>query len=112
MNANSKVKSWLPMALCCLPGVAVVTVVVLSTAIGGASLISGPLGTGLVALAVLACPLSMGVMMWRGMRRNPTSDSSMMDCCAPGKQPSTVESDRLMALRAQRKELEREIANL
>ncbi len=111
---NAKLRKWMPIALCCLPGVAIAAIVGIGAAVSGASL-SGPLGLGLIALAMLACPLSMGLMMMRrGSNQNSTSGSSQMmaDCCAPGEQAQTVESDRLAALRARREALERELAEL
>jgi len=115
---NTKVRRWLPIALCCLPGVAIVAVVGIGAAIGGVSL-SGPLGLALIALAMLACPVSMGLMM---MRRgsNPKSASqgshTMADCCAPGEAPTASEVDsaaeRLAPLRERREALGRELAEL
>ena len=110
---NPKVKRWLPISLCCLPGVAIVAVVWLGVAISDASL-AGPLRLGLIALTMLACPVSMGLMMRRGSNRDGVSGEARMmaDCCAPDSQVSSVESDRLTALRARREALEREVAEL
>ena len=109
---NTKVRRWLPIALCCLPGVAAVVVLAIGSAAGGAAL-GGSLRLVLIAFAMLACPLSMGLMMRRGMSRDGASGShTMADCCVPGEQASTVESDRLAALRAKREALERELAEM
>lgn len=114
---NAKLRKWMPIALCCLPGVAIVALVAIGAVVSGASL-SGPLGLGLIALAVLACPLSMGLMMRRGSNQNSApGDSRMMaDCCLPGETPMASEADssagRLAALRAQREALERELAEM
>ena len=114
---NAKVKRWLPIALCCLPGVAVVAVIGIGAAASGASL-SGPLGAGLIALAMLACPISMALMMRRGSNQDATSGSSQMmaNCCAPGEASTVSEVDsaaaRLTALRERRRALERELAEL
>ena len=117
MNANTK--RWLPIALCCLPGVAVAAVVGLGVAAGGTAFgasFGGPLGLGLIALAVLACPVSMGLMMRRGSNQNAArgvgSSSMMADCCVLGEEAATMESDQLAALRARREALEREVAEL
>ena len=115
MNANTK--RWLPIALCCLPGVAVAAVVGLGVAAGGTAFgasFGGPLGLGLIALVMLACPISMALMMRRGSKQNTPSGSSslMVDCCLPGEQAARVESDRLATLRARREALEREVAEL
>jgi len=61
--------------------------------------------TILIALAVLACPIGMGLMMWmmnRHQMGGQQGQSSM-----PG---HTSEADRLKALREQRRLLEQEIA--
>lgn len=102
----------MPIVLCCLPGVAVAAIVGVGAILGGAWL-NGPLGLGLIALAALACPISMALMM-RGAKRNtaPGNTQIMTDCCTPGDQAMSVGSDRLKALRAQREALEREVAEL
>ena len=110
---NAKVRKWMPIALCCLPGVAIAVIVGVGIAVGGAAVgssLGGPLGIGLIVLAALACPLSMYLMMRpRGSSQNATTNGSqlMADCCAPGEETS---SDRLQSLRAQRESLERELA--
>lgn len=114
---NGKIRRWLPIALCCLPGIVVAASVGIGVALGGATFgvaFGGPLGFGLLALALLACPLSMGLMMMRGASRKAAySDSTTVaDCCAPDEQNSTIESDRLTRLCARREALEREVAEL
>lgn len=111
---NTKLRKWMPIALCCLPGVAIAAAIGIGIAVGGAAVgafLGGPLGIGLIVLAALACPLSMGLMMMRkrGSSQKATSNSSqlMADCCAPGEEAS---SDRLESLRAQRESLEHELA--
>jgi len=87
-------------------------------ALGGASL-SGPLGLGLIALAVLAYPISMGLMMWRNARHISTHRAGhapmRAECCLPGEALPT-EADlsvaRLAALQARREALERELAEM
>ena len=108
-----KVKRWLPIVLCCLPGVALAVAVGLGVAAGGA-VFGGLLGASLIALAALACPLSMGWMMMRSMRRSDATGQSTptADCCMPGEQTSTLGSDPLVALHARREALEREVAEL
>ena len=111
---NTKLRKWMPIALCCLPGVAIAAILGIGIAVGGAAVgasLGGPLGIGLIVLAALACPLSMYLMMTRqrGLSQNATSNRSqlMADCCAPGEETS---SDRLESLRTQRESLERELA--
>ena len=110
---NTKLRKWIPIALCCLPGVAVAAIIAVNIALGGAAVgtsLGGPLSIGLIVLAALACPLSMYLMMRpRGSSQNATTNGSqlMADCCAPGEETS---SDRLQSLRAQRESLERELA--
>jgi hypothetical protein len=116
---NAKLRRWLPIGLCCLPGIAAVTIIGIGLIVGkaafGASL-GGPLGLGLIALALLACPLGMGLMMWRGRHAAPGSSSDMMNCCARDEALTLLESelpaDRLVALRNRREALEREVAEL
>ena len=119
---RSKIAKWLPVALCCLPGVAAAAIVGVGIAVGGSAFgasFGGPLGLGLVALALLACPLSMGLMvMRRGSNRNSASGRSQMmaDCCLPGEANTSPEAgssaERLASLRAQREALERELAEM
>ena len=111
---NAKIRKWIPIALCCLPGVAIAAIIGIGIALGGSVVgasLGGPLGIGLIVLAALACPLSMYLMMTRqrGSSRKATLNSSqlMVDCCAPGEETA---SDRLESLRTQRESLERELA--
>ena len=111
---NTKLKKWMPIALCCLPGVAIVAIIGVGIALGGSAVgvsLGGPLGISLIVLATLACPLSMGLIMMRqrGSPQKATQNDSQLiaDCCAPGEEAS---SDRLKSLRAQRESLERELA--
>jgi uncharacterized membrane protein YqjE len=101
----------------------VATVVGLSLAFGGAAVgvsFSGPLGLGLIALAMLACPVSMGVIIWRQGRSkqkaSPAAVLLMVNCCLPGETLAAIESgnpgERLAELRARREALERELAEL
>lgn len=116
---NAKLKKWLPHTLCCLPGVVAVAIVgfglIAGETVFGVSL-GGPLGLGLVALALLACPLSMGLMMWRSQRAAPGSSSSLHSCCAPDETLAAFEAalpaERLAALRERREALELQLARL
>ena len=112
---NTKLRKWMPIALCCLPGVAVAAIIGVAITLGGTTVggfLGGPLGIGLIVLAALACPLSMGLIM---MRQNTSSQQTttrnrsqlVADCCAPGEETS---ADHLAALRAQRESLEHELA--
>ena len=115
---NAKLRKWLPIALCCLPGVAVAAIVgigIAPRAVAVGTSLGGPVGLGLLVLATLACPVSMGLMMMRqrgaGQNTAPGSSATMMDCCLPG--PGEEASvDRLTALRARREALEHELAEL
>ncbi len=115
---NAKLRKWMPIALCCLPGVAVAAIVGIGIAFGGAAIgtsLGGPLGLGLLVLATLACPVSMGLMMLRQRGADPASatgnSATTMDCClpVPGEEASV---ERLTALRARREALEHELAEL
>lgn len=116
---NAKLRTWLPIGLCCLPGMAAVAIVGFGLIAGetafGTSL-GGSLGLGLVALAILACPLSMGLMMWRSRNTAPGRLSSMASCCAPDEAAAsfgaTSPAERLAALHDRREALERELAEL
>jgi len=111
---NTKLRKWMPIALCCLPGVAVAAIIGVGIALGGSMVgasLGGPLGISLIVLAALACPVSMGLMMTRqrgsGQKATHNDSQLMADCCAPGDEAS---SDRLATLRTQRESLERELA--
>ena len=112
-------KRWLPFALCCLPGVAAAAVIGIGAVVGGAAVgafLNGPLGFGLLVLAMLACPVSMGLMMRHGAKQNTASGDSvtLADCCLPGEAAPVSEagSERLADLRARREALERELAEM
>ena len=122
---KTTLRQWLPIALCCVPGIAVAVIVGVGLAAGGAALgtsFGGPLGLAIIGLAVLACPLSMGLMMLRRRRSGQNSargggaSSTMADCCLPGQGIAAAEAgapgSRLAALRAQRESLERELAEM
>lgn len=113
-------KQWLPMLFCCLPGLVLIAVWALGSAALAAAL-NGPLGISLITLALLACPLSMGLMMWRGrLRQNagaqPTAQASLMACCPPthtaADTPTKTSVERLTALQERRLILEREVVEL
>jgi len=115
---NAKLRRWLPIALCCLPGGVVVAIVgfglITGKAAFGASL-GGSLGLGLVVLAMLACPLGMGLMMWRRMKAASGGSLSMASCCMPDEvasTPAAPSAEWLATLRDRREALERELAEL
>ncbi len=125
---NYPVKQWLPIILCCLPGLGLIAIVGFSSAALGAA-VNGPLGVGLLTLALLACPLSMVWMTWRGRLHQRTAGDSivhdatgtaahapMMACCLPSQTTAVALSeapgDRLAALRERRIALEREVVDL
>ena len=105
------IRKWLPFALCCAPG-AIAALLVAGVAFGGAAFglsLNSPLGIGLLGVAMLACPVSM-IWMMRGMTRAPES-ADAMNCCAPQVDARSAVNS-LNDLRAQRTQLEREIAAL
>lgn len=113
---QARLRKWMPMALCCLPGIAVAAAVGIGLTLGGATFgawLGGPLGVGLIALALLACPISMGLMMRRrlGSQQESTGAASpaipLADCCLT---VDEVPAERVARLRARRKALEREVA--
>lgn len=102
---------WLHLAMCCAPGI-VAAMLVGAIAFGGAAFglsLNSPLGIGLLGVAMLACPVSM-ILMMRGMTRSPESTMTMACCAAQEDAESSTHS--LPALRAQRAQLERDIAAL
>ena len=114
-------RKWLPIALCCLPGLAIAGLVGTGLAAGGTALgvaFGGPLGLAVIGFAVLACPVSMGLMMLRqrgsaeksGRAAGPSL--AMADCCLPGQPQADAEAASLAALRVRRETLERELAEL
>ncbi len=115
---NARLRKWLPIGLCCLPGVAAVAIVGFGLIVGEATFgasPSGPLGLGLVALALLVCPMGMGLMMWRSQKVASGSSSGLPSCCAPDEALAAFEAasaDRLAALRDRREALERELVEL
>ena len=62
----------------------------------------------LYVVAALACPIGMGLMMWM-MGRNMGGQPGKS---ATGSTQALSEADRLQALRAQRRQLEQEIAEV
>jgi TolA-binding protein len=64
--------------------------------------------TLLIVVATLACPIGMGLMMWM-MGRNMGGQQGKP---ATGSTQALSEADRLQALRAQRRQLEQEIAEV
>src|SRR5438876_2234464 len=108
----SRLKQWLPMALCCVPGLAIAMLVATSVLLGGASIgvgLGGPLQLGLLALALLVCPVGMGLLMWLNLRSAPADTINSMACCAPA-EDNTSSPERLAQLVARREALERELA--
>lgn len=105
MNTN-KLKKWMPVALCCMPGVAAAGIVGVGAILGGAW-INGPIGTGLIAVGMLACPVSHAVMMRRmSHSAAPGAATPSADCCAP---PT---ANNLIELQVRRAALEKEVAEL
>ncbi len=115
---KTELKEWIPIALCCVPAVAIAAIVGIGIVVGGAAFgasFGGPWGLGLIALALLICPLHMGWMMWRMQKRGAAEESAGMAACCSSSQDSTADPDpsvRLQALRSQREALERELIEL
>ena len=112
---QARLRKWVPIALCCLPGIGVAVVVGIELARGGATFggwLGGPFGVSLIALALLACPISMGLMMRRRLGSKEATGTASpaippADCCLPG---GEVPAERVARLRARREALEREVA--
>jgi hypothetical protein len=90
----TRLKRWLPIGLCCLPGLAIAAIIGASVLLGGATFgmrLGGPLGVAILALAFLACPLSMGFMTWRSNRNMPAvANQATATCCAHGDQTTSI----------------------
>lgn len=102
-------KRWLPMALCCLPGVAVGVLLGVGVIFFGNGRIDRMDANSIFLLVMgLACPISMGLMMWlmnKQMGHQPEHLSA-------DKEKNINPVDRLTALQEQRQQLEAEIAEL
>jgi hypothetical protein len=114
----NRLRKWIPIALCCLPGVAGAVMLGVGVATGSTALWflnGGPLGLAVMALALVACPVSMGYMMLR-RRGSSHRQTRMEECCVPGPVEPAAEpgapANGLEALRARREALERELAEL
>lgn len=112
-------RSWLPVALCCVPGVAGVAIVLGSLILGGAAwtqVRSAPWVAGVLVLGVLVCPLAMASMIQIRRRTSEVGreDRAMIDCCPPGDLPNVDRGQnleaRLSEVRAEGRALELEIA--
>lgn len=64
---KQNIKHLVSMALCCVPMVVAPLLLGVAGALGWRT---GMLGLVLTALAVLACPVSMGLMMWQMSRHS------------------------------------------
>jgi hypothetical protein len=64
---KQNIKHLASMALCCLPMIVVPLLLGIAGTLGWRT---GAFGVVLTALAVLACPVSMGLMMWQMSRHS------------------------------------------
>ena len=104
-----KTRRWLPMALCCLSGMAVGVLLGVGVIFfGNGRIYSMDANTIFLLVMGLACPIGMGLMMWlmnKNMNHQPEGLSS-------DKQKHYGAADHLAALQEQRQQLEVEIAEL
>lgn len=85
-STSSRFKRWLPVALCCLPGLTAAGLLGVLFATGGATLgaaLGGRLGLTVLALTVLACPLIMLFMARARPLSRRLPSNSQAACCAP-----------------------------
>lgn len=113
---NTQSRKWFPIALCCLPRLTLAVIVGIGAMTGSAvigNLFGGPAGIGLITLALLACPVGMGLMARRQVTQQTTSAEVKPGCCVPEQGTAAtardLSSERLAALRKRRETLEREI---
>jgi type VI protein secretion system component VasK len=115
-----RLKTWLSMALCCVPALVIATLVGIDITVAGFTVgatLGGSWSLGLIALFLLICPLYMSWMVWRLQRHQDGSGQStrMARCCPPAAQIPAVEADtfaRMQMLRRRREALEKEVAGL
>jgi uncharacterized protein YlxW (UPF0749 family) len=104
-----KIKHWLPIALCCLPGVIIGVLLGVGTSFFGNTRINSMNANSIFLLMMgLACPIGMGLMIWL-MNKNMSNQSghSFSD-----KKELVSPAQQLADLQAQRQMLEAEIAEL
>ena len=120
---SSKSRKWLPITLCCLPAVTLAAIWGMSLIVGGAAVgafWSGPLGLGLISVAMLACPVSMVLTMGRPRQSRLDSTTKNLTptvgCCLPGETLAAFGSNnptqRLTELRAKREALAHELIKM
>lgn len=110
-------RSWLPIALCCVPGVALVGLLVGGLVLGGtaAGILGSPWALGILAVAILACPLAMGWAVLQRARQAPALGAARtaLECCPPESLAAPSDMDlaesRLTELRERRRTLEMEL---
>ena len=115
-----RLRAWVGMVLCCLPGMAIALILGAGMAMGRAAfgfLDGGPTGKGgypmepttlLLLAAALACPIGMGLTMWM-MNRNMGAQHSQ-STPSQAEAATLPDAERLGRLREQRQRLEEEIS--
>ena len=114
-------RRWIPIALCCLPGLVAAGLVALGLAAGGTAwgnILGSPLGSALGAVFAMTYLGWIGWMSWRMMRRpSPSRPTRAAAECCEGVGPvpsdeSIANGERLALLIAQREHLEARLAQL
>src|SRR5712691_244900 len=107
IHEKTGVKRWLPLAVCCLPGIVAAAVITFGAVVGIS--LDGPL-SGLLVLAILACPLTTFLVLARRLYNGDqsTASPSAAGCCVT---PSdfVIIQERLAVLRAEREALESKV---
>jgi len=115
-SMRSRIRRWIPLALCCAPGVVGATIVAFGIAAGEASF-GAPVSLGLIAAALIASLAAIARVS--GRRLDPTQSKDkgrpVSDCCLPAEAMApefTSAAERLAELQELRRRLEREVDSL
>jgi len=108
MMSVTQIKQWLSVAICCLPGIAVMMVVVGIVTFNGLGRQTMDINTLFLVVMGLACPVGMGLMMWiMNKQMNQNNDGLEYET-----KPSLQVEDRATRLKLQRYLIDEEVNQL